>query len=284
MPPLDRIERQRLRRLQDHLLNRCIQAGATYEQISTVGVIYHPQLTNPALNIVIPHQGVAWTRSDDIAYAFEKLIEFQRKPTFQFLETLFPEAYLHQLLLKNLVQKSKQNVWLFTPVLGPSLPEENLYGQPEYDADFPYIQVVAVQSDDELKTWREVLGIHDDELVIPMKLYRWLAFYKRTPIAAISLVIDDDVASIGDMAIKTDWQGFGAESALLSKAIQQALLDNCRMVYTIETQPIETKVYQRIGLVPFTSILLYGYDKAKLNDSRQPSADVAKIIHPDSAN
>lgn len=286
MPTLDRRERQRLRAIQAHLLDECLNAGAQYEQLSTVGVVYHPQQTTPRCNHVIPHHGVAWTRSADVTAAFEQLVARQRTPTFRFLESLFPQAFTRQLALSGLTRQARQRVWIFEPLYGPALPDEHLFGQPATTLA-PDWQLLSVTSDAQRTTWCDLMVRNPQELVMPAKAQRWLAAYKGQPVAAGGVVLGSEVARVEQPRFAPHWHGFGLEAALLAAGIQHALLENCAILYTIEAAPAntlsDTTPYRQVGFERLTAVLVYGDHgaKAKDHDSAETTANLATPAHQD---
>jgi hypothetical protein len=261
MPTLDRDERQRLRAIQEHLLNQALSTGAEYHSINTVGTIYHPNLEHPSLNLVIPHRGVAWTRNEDVEDGFQYLQTHARQPQFQFLEKLFPEAYAQYLQSRGLVLVDAQQIWLYQPIMGPTLPDETPYGQLQSNHLLKGMQVQPVTTEPQLKQWRELT--HADEFLSPLKIYRWLGLYQKTPVAATQLHIHETIGVIMNPTVQETWQGFGMEGALFKCAVEQALSDACQMVYTINNAT-DMEFLERIGFVRFTRILTY---KAKSHDN-----------------
>jgi hypothetical protein len=254
MPTLDKNERQRLRAVQQNLLQQRLSAGAEYIQMSTVGVIYHPEINEPIYNMVIPHHGVAWTRSQDIEDAFIYLNDHNRQPKFQFLQTLFPEAFRRQLEIKGLVPDEEWQIWLFQPFYGPSLPEEMLFGQPKTNPLIDSIKVIEVDSDVQRQQWRELAQKQDFPL--PVKNTMWLAMNKRTPIGAGWVVVHGDVAHVDSPIVSPNWNGFGIEDALLQASTERALEEEAQLIYAVEHAESQAS-YARMGYIKFTRLLTY---------------------------
>lgn len=254
MPTLDKNERQRLRAVQQNLLQQRLSAGAEYIQMSTVGVIYHPQITEPVYNVVIPHHGVAWTRSQDIEDAFVYLNDHSRQPKFQFLQTLFPEAFKRQLEIKGLVPENEWQIWLFQPFYGPSLPDETLFGQPTTAPLIDSVRVVAVTTDIQRQQWRDLT--QQPDVPIPAKNYLWLAMNKRTPIGAGRVVVQDEAAHIDAPTVAPNWNGFGIEDALLQASVEKALEEEAQLVYAVDSAQTGAN-YPRMGFTKFTRLLTY---------------------------
>ena len=261
MPTLDRHERQRLRYLQEHLLNQCVLAGADYTPISTVGTIFHPQLDHPDLNLIIPHRGVAWTRTDDVMEAFEYLRKHHRKPRFQFLEKLFPEAFHQQLLLKGLKPQSPRYIWLYEPVQGPVLPDESLYGQvmtqPNgHQGSGVHFSLKEVTTSNELDIWRKFTHI-DEDLIAPMIIHRWLGYQNNEPIASIQSTFENQNTEILAPFITEEWQGFSLEKSLINAALLKALEASSRMIYLLDDTKTQAVHYEALGFVFFTRVLTF---------------------------
>ncbi|MCI0712032.1 MAG: GNAT family N-acetyltransferase [Chloroflexi bacterium] len=254
MPTLDKNERQRLRAVQQNLLQQCLSAGAEYIQMSTVGVIYHPQINEPVYNVVIPHHGVAWTRSQDIEDAFVYLNDHSRQPKFQFLQTLFPEAFKRQLEIKGLVPEEDWQIWLFEPFYGPSLPDELLFGQPVTKPLVDHVKIVPVTTDNQRQQWRELSGQPD--VPVPVKNCLWLAVNKQTPIGAGRVMIQDETAHIDTPTVAPNWSGFGIEDALLQVCVEKALEEEAQLIYAVDNASTDAN-YPRLGFTKFTRLLTY---------------------------
>ena len=262
MPTLDRNERQRLRYLQEHLLNQCLLAGADYTPISTVGTIFHPQLDHPDLNLIIPHRGVAWTRTDDVMEAFEYLKDHHRQPRFQFLEKLFPEAFHQQLMLKGLKPQPARHIWIYEPVQGPVLPDETIYGQAFYQPQNGYkgsgihFSIRLVKTSDEMEIWRSFTHIEED-LIAPMIVHRWLGYQNDEPIAALQSTFENQNTEILAPIIQPEWQDFGFEKTLINAALLNALEVSSRMVYLVDESKKQASHYEALGFVFFTRLLTF---------------------------
>lgn len=262
MPTLDRHERQRLRYLQEHLLNQCVLAGADYTPISTVGTIFHPQLDHPDLNLIIPHRGVAWTRTDDVMEAFEYLRNHHRQPRFQFLEKLFPEAFHQQLLLKGLKPQAPRYIWTYEPILGPALPEETIYGQVKdqsingFKGSDIHFSVREVSTPPELEIWRELTQI-DEDLIAPMIVHRWLGYQNNEAIAALQSTFENQNTEILAPIVNAQWEGFSLEKALINAVLLKALEASSRMVYLVDDTRSQAAHYEALGFVFFTRVLTF---------------------------
>jgi hypothetical protein len=257
MTKLDRHERQRLRALQEHLVQQSLKAGAEYIEMSTVAVIYHAQDEAPKHNVVIPHRGVAWTRSDDILTAFSYLENHNRQPHFQFLEKLFPEAFIQQLFLHGIKEETDRQIWLYEPVYGPSLPGETLYGRLSNGIGRPTpIQVRPVLSPEQMTLWREfeeVLGVD----LAPVQYHRWLGYYNQQVLAGLVSVSDANATYIKPPHVKTLWHGLGLEKALLNHAVYQSLSDGITMIYTITQDNLSAPILRELGFIPFTRMFSF---------------------------
>ena len=254
MPTLDKNERQRLRAVQENLLQQCLSAGAEYIQMSTVGVIYHAQINEPIYNVVIPHHGVAWTRSQDIEDAFVYLNDHSRQPKFQFLQTLFPEAFERQLEIKGLVPEADSQIWLFEPFYGPSLPDEMLFGQPVTKSLVDHVKIVPVTTDAQRQQWHELTGQLD--VPVPVKNWLWLAVNNQTPVGACRVVIQDKTAHIDPPTVAPKWSGFGIEDALLQVCVEKALKETAQLIYAVDDASTDAN-YARLGFIKFTRLLTY---------------------------
>ncbi len=261
MPTLDRHERQRLRYLQEHLLNQCVLAGADYTPISTVGTIYHPQLDHPDLNLIIPHRGVAWTRTDDVMEAFEYMRDHHREPRFQYLEKLFPAAFHQQLLLKGLKPVASRHIWVYEPIYGPSLLNESLYGQ-IMDGNRPLrgnsvqLTIHKVKSETETEKWRDLTHIEDD-VIAPMLVHRWLGYHNDEPVAALQSTFENQNTEILLPCVIDDWQGFGFERAIVNTALLTALEASSQMVYLVGESKKHAAQYEALGFTFFTRVLSF---------------------------
>lgn len=261
MPTLDRHERQRLRYLQEHLLNQCVLAGSDYTPISTVGTIYHPQLDHPDLNLIIPHRGVAWTRTDDVMQAFEYMRDHHRQPRFQYLEKLFPEAFHQQLLLKGLKPVASRHIWVYEPVYGPSLEGEAFYGQiipPVSTAQAKSVELTIqrVNTPAETEIWRNLTQIYED-VIAPMLVHRWLGYQNNEPVAALQSTFENQNTEILLPYVKDEWQGFGFEKAMVNTALLTALEASSQMVYLVGESKKQAAQYEALGFVFFTRVLSF---------------------------
>lgn len=260
MPTLDRSERQRLRVIQQHLLQHRLSAGAEYKQMSTVGVVFHPNVPSEGYNVVMPHQGVAWTRSQDITDAFDYLEAHNREPSFQFLETLFPEAFSQQLAYRGLVEVERWPVWLFEPFYGPPLPDERLYGQAEALPLMAGITIVRVESESQRQQWESLTG--RSYIPSPARITQWLACHQQKPIGAVRMSLHADAARIDSPSILPDWHGFNIEDALVSASVHEALHYNAQLIYSIDDTDSQAS-FQRLGFIRFSSLLTF-HDRLRI--------------------
>lgn len=262
MPTLDRDERQRLRYLQEHLLNQCVLAGSDYTPLSTVGTIFHPQLDHPDLNLIIPHRGVAWTRTNDVMEAFDYLRDHHREPRFQFLDELFPEAFHQQLMLQGLKPLPARYIWIYEPIQGPTLPDETIHGQVRsslmngHTGSGIHFTMKLAQTPQALQSWREFTHSEED-LIAPNLINHWLGYQNDEPVAAIQSTFENQNTEILAPIIEPRWQGFGFEKHLINTALIKALETSSQMIYLIDDNKTQAAHYETLGFIFFTRVLTF---------------------------
>lgn len=274
MPSLIRSERQTLRDIQQHMLELKARAGATYQQMSTVGVLFHPDSSQPDLNIVTPHQGVAWTRSEDLHGAFDLLESRGRRARLQYLRGLFPDAFARQLGLYGLEQEDSTPIWVYSPIQGPFPPHEVPFGQVR-SQDYHVSHLVVEEVDsrehtaDWLRTYRsaaygvDVTGTDRVELELLRNEQKQghslllLGFHHQSPIVASKITMDEQTAEIEDPVIFPDWSGMGFEDAVLAYAVQYLLQQQYRSIYIRGNPSFQKNLYLRLGFVHMTQRITY---------------------------
>lgn len=273
MPTLIRSERQTLRAIQEHRLLRCRRAGAAYTQISTVGVVYHSERADATLNLVTPHQGVAWTRGEDLKQGFKLLERRGRIPRLEYLRGLFPEAFSRQLALYGLQLENESTVWLYSPIQGPFPDGESPFGRPTENGYLEGFHVEEVNTQRTLGIWLRMfrsaaygvdipsVDIHDIE---PLQQERVngdsifvLGYYHNTPIAALHIVVGPKAAEIIEPAIIAPWSGMGFEEILIGFAVQLLQLRNRETVYTVTNNGESGQRYLRLGFIQITQVVTY---------------------------
>ncbi|NDJ86703.1 MAG: GNAT family N-acetyltransferase [Chloroflexi bacterium] len=274
MPTLIRSERQTLRAIQEHMLLRKRRAGAAYTQISTVGVVFHSDNSDPAMNLVTPHQGVAWTRADDLRQGFSLLEGRDRIPRLQFLRGLFPEAFGRQLALHGLHLESRVPIWVYVPIQGPFPDGERPFGrilaQEHAVQGFHIDEVNTFQAQ---ATWQrvfrsatfdvEITDVPTEEVDDLQNERRHgdsiflLGYYHKTPIAALQISINGIAAEIIEPAVIHAWTGMGFEEALFAFAIKMLLHRNYQTIYTVGNFLYDQNLYWRLGFIQVTEALTY---------------------------
>ena len=269
MPSLIRSERQTLRDIQQHILALKIRAGASYQQISTVGVLFHPDSTQSAFNLVTPHQGVAWTRSEDLHEAFDLLEARGRRARLQYLRGLFPEAFERQLSLYGLEREETTPIWVYSPIQGPFPQHETPFGQlrsQDYRLEDFSVEVVETRerTSDWLRTYRsaaydvDVTGADRVELELLRNEQKQnhsillLGSHHQTPIAAGKITLHDEAAEIEEPVIFNDWSGMGFEDALLAEAVKMLLKQERRTLYIRGNPSFQKNLFLRMGFVQMT--------------------------------
>ena len=274
MPILIRSERQTLRAIQQHLLALKARAGASYTQISTVGVLYHPDTAQPDLNLVTPHQGVAWTRNDDLNEAFDALTSRGRQARLQYLRGLFPIAFERQLNLYGLSQETSTPVWVYSPIQGPfpqyEQPFGRVYNQDDMLDNFE-IRFVDTREGtaDWLRTYRsaaygvDLPGTDRIELELLQNEQKQgysillMGLHHGTPIVASKITLDDAAAQIEEPAILPDWVGMGFEDAMLAYSVKMLMQDTWHVVYLSGNPSYQRDLYLRMGFVQMTQLITF---------------------------
>ncbi|MCB9437877.1 MAG: hypothetical protein H6673_12950 [Anaerolineales bacterium] len=273
MPTLIRSERQTLRAIQEHRLLRCRRAGAAYTQISTVGVVYHSERADASLNLVTPHQGVAWTRGEDLKQGFKLLERRGRTPRLEYLRGLFPEAFSRQLVLYGLQHEAEAAVWLYSPIQGPFPAGESPFGRPVENGYLEGFNVEEVNTQRTLGIWLRMFrsaayGVDipsvDVQTVEALQQERVngdsifiLGYYHNTPIAALQIVIGPKAAEIIEPAIIAPWSGMGFEEMMMAFAMQLLQMRNRETVYIVANNDTIGSRYLRLGFIQITQVVTY---------------------------
>lgn len=268
MTTLMKSERQVLRAVQQHMLTQKQRAGAHYQQISTVGMLYHPDIADPELNLVTPHQGVAWTRREDLDQAFTLLTSNHRYARMQYLTGLFPEAYTRQLELLGLQTETETAVWVYSPIQGPYPEEETPFGQvTDQDTQLADFRIELMDSEMGTGVWLHTYrtAAYDVELPQTSRLELetlrnaqrqgyvklLLGYWHDTPIIATKIITNDVSAEIVEPAALADWAKLGYEDAILAHAVKIAQPEH-DVIYAIGTPSSQPDLYLRMGFVHLT--------------------------------
>lgn len=274
MPTLIRSERQTLRAIQDHILMQRRRAGAAYTQLSTIGVMFHPENADPSLNLVTPHQGVAWTRGEDLRQGFQLLETRGRLPRMQYLRGLFPDAFSRQLVLYGLELESEVPVWLYSPIQGPFPSGEKPFGRlPNLDHQSLPLSLEEVKSKKAMANWLrvyrsasygvEVTQIAAQEIDALQQEQKYdgslfvLGYHHDNPIAALRILPGDTAAELIDPAIIWPWNGMGFEEALITFSVNQLLKDGIETIYMLGDSRHGTTLYLGLGFIQSTQLLTY---------------------------
>ncbi len=273
MPTLIRSERQTLRAIQDHMLSRRRQAGAAYTQISTVGVIYHPDDNDPAMNVVTPHQGVAWARGSDLRQGFELLGSCERIPRLQYLEGLFPEAFARQLALHGLQLESEIPIWIYTPIQGPFPEGETPFGRLLSQEQTANLTIQEVTTQAELATWLRVnrsarYGVDvphvpfSDIVDLEYEFERGdsvyiMGYYHDTPVATAQISLGATAAEILEPMVIWPWTGLGFEQALLAFTVHLLQRHSYQNIYIAGRPSYDMGLYLRLGFLLMTQIITF---------------------------
>lgn len=271
---LIRSERQTFRAIQEHILMQRRRAGAAYTQLSTVGVIFHPDSADADLNLVTPHQGVAWTRGEDLRQGFQLLEARHRIPRLQYLSGLFPDAFARQLGLYGLGLESSVPIWLYSPIQGPFPPNEKPYGRlsvPNHQA--LEIEIEVVENRSMLANWLriyrsanygvELTQVDPDELDMLADAQKYneavfiLGYYHNTPMAALRAIIGFNAAELGDPEIIWPWAGLGFEEALTTFTVNLLLEHGIETIYLMGDGRQDSNMLMRLGFVQSTQLLTY---------------------------
>lgn len=272
MDALNRYQRQTLRRIQAYLQAALLDTDVVVEQLGTVDVYFHPKNPDPYLNCATPHKGVAWVRRDDLKSAFDGLQRLGRAPRLVFQEALFPVAFQQQLRLLGLELEHERLVMVYQPVIGPSPPEETLFGCLP-DTFAPEVAVGLASSRDELATWLRVFhtGYYQvDEVAIEPEAVDTLvrvqasgrnlfvlARYQGNPLGAARLGLRDDTAELEVVVTAPLWHGMGLEDALIIKAVRAAEARGCETIFTIQPPEAYARLYRRLGFLELTRVLTF---------------------------
>lgn len=274
MPSLIRRDRQTLRAIQQHILALKTRAGGAYTQISTVGALFHPNTAQPDLNLVTPHQGVAWTRNDDLHEAFDLLESRGRQARLQYLRGLFPEAFERQLSLSGLQKEMQTPIWVYAPIEGPFPVDEKPYGRVHsqgFQVDDFVVEIATTReaTADWLRTYRsaaygvDLPGTDRVELELLRNEQKQghsvllTGTHYDTPIAATKINIDTNAAEIEEPMILPDWAGMGFEDAILAYAVQLLLRDEWRVLYISGDPAYHHDLYLRMGFIKMTQLVTF---------------------------
>lgn len=274
MPTLIKSERQTLRAIQDHILAQRRLAGAAYTQLSTVGVMYHPESSDPTMNMITPHQGVAWTRGDDIREGFSILESRGRVPRLQYLRGLFPDAFSRQIELNGLQLEDERPIWLYSPILGPVPQNEIPFGRlPEtiHVSDFTIKQIMP----DHIPIWHRTyqsalygielsLTAHNEVEMLQAECESGssrfiLGYYHDNPVAAMRISQGETASELLGPAVLSSWSGMGFEDALIKFGVEGQLQGGHQVIYTIDSLEYDSNLYWRLGFIHLTQLLIYTY-------------------------
>ncbi|PJF42662.1 MAG: hypothetical protein CUN55_09760 [Phototrophicales bacterium] len=273
MATLVKSERQILRAVQQHLLTQKQRAGAIYQQLSTVGILYHPESADPNLNLVTPHRGVAWTRQEDLAQAFQLLSNHQRHARMQYIEGLFPIAYTRQLELLGLQAETSTPIWVYMPILGPFPEEEIPYGQVlNQDALLADFHIKVMDSEQGTGIWLHTFrsAVYGVELPptnrLELETLRnaqrqgyvklLLGYWHDTPIIATKIVTNQVSAEIVEPVVLSEWAKLGYEEAMIAHAVKLSQLEH-DVLYILGTPQDQPDLYLRLGFVHLTEQLTF---------------------------
>lgn len=271
MPKVNKLERQTLRVIQDHMLSLCRQAGARQEHISTIDVLVHPDNPAPDMNLVIPSPGVAWPRGSDLEAGIEILSEYGREPRLQYLSGLFPDAFGKRLTMQGFQPERARTIWLYTPVEGPFPEREQPYGRVPNHVP-PEFHVEEVNTRRVLAIWLRVYRSAafdvdvpeiDDDVLETLQAERKrgdsifvLGYYLQTPIAAAWMSLGLDVAQIVDPVMIADWCDLGYEELLLGFAVRQLQRRQKQTIYMV-SDTARSRLLRRVGFVRVSEIITY---------------------------
>ncbi len=274
MPTLIKSERQTLRAIQDHILAQRRLAGAAYTQLSTVGVMYHPDNSDPTMNMITPHQGVAWTRGDDIREGFSILESRGRVPRLQYLRGLFPDAFSRQIELNGLQLETERSIWLYSPIQGPVPKGEMPFGRLPEDfqvANFSIDEAAVNEIPTWYRTYQSALYGIDMPLTTSKEIELLqaehqtgdsifvLGCYHDNPVAAMQISQGATASELLGPTVLNSWSGMGFEDALITYGVDSQLQAGHLVIYTIEPPEYDSNLYWRLGFIQLTQLLIYAY-------------------------
>lgn len=273
MSSLIKSERQTLRAVQQHILTQKQRAGATYQQLSTVGIIYHPDSADPNLNLVTPHQGVAWTRREDLDQAFRLLSDHRRYARMQYLSGLFPDAYTRQLELLGLQAETEIPIWVYSPIQGPYPEEEIPFGQVKnQDAQPSDFRIEMMDSEHGTGEWLHTYRVAAYDVELPQTsrleletlrnaqrqgyVQLLLGYWHDTPVAATKIITNGTSAEIVEPVVVADWTKLGYEEAMLAYAVKLTQSQHA-VIYAVGTPQNQPDLYMRLGFVHLTEQITF---------------------------
>lgn len=272
MEYLEREERKVLRSIQDHFNHTLRASGAVREQIGTVDVYFHPSNSDPFLNCVTPHKGVAWVRYADLQAAFGGLERLGRVPRLVFQDALFPRAFCQQLEIMGLTLEDQRVIMAYQPLVGPLMLDEIPLGCLPEHPPAPVTAWIATERAD-LATWLRVFnaGYFNTELItVPPEAVDALehasaegtqrfvlAHYERTALGAARLAIRPPTAQIETLVTAPLWHGMGLEIGLIMTAVREAEARGCEITFTIAPTFETRAIYRRLGFEDVAHLLTY---------------------------
>jgi GNAT superfamily N-acetyltransferase len=268
---LNHHQRRELRLIQNHLLAEQRRAGAAYAQFGTAGVVFHPIEFDPALSLVMPHQGVTWARAEDVRRGFTTLQERGRWPQLQILDGLFPEAFARSLDLAGFQRYTQAPVWLYLPIYGPVPEGEKPFGTVPLDQ--PHIEIQEAVSHEDFAVWWRTYragyyGVDDSGIAAAdVKPFEeasqrgervfLIGRYHGYPMAAIQVSLSDEAAHLDEPAVIWTWAGMGMEEALIQLAVEFAQTRGCQIIYSLGVPEHDARLYLRLGFIQISSIVTY---------------------------
>ncbi|MBI5928505.1 MAG: GNAT family N-acetyltransferase [Chloroflexi bacterium] len=268
---LNHHQRRELRLIQNHLLTEQRRAGAAYAEFNTAGVVFHPIEFDPTYSLVIPHQGITWTRGEDVRRGFETLEERGRWPHLQYLDALFPQAFTRHLELHGFRHYLDTPVWLYMPLYGPVPEGETPFGT--VPRDLPNIQIQEAISHEDFAVWWRTYragyyGV-DDNLTDPKAIKPFedsfqrgervflIGLYHDYPTAAIQVSFSGATAQVDEPAVVWPWAGFGIEETLIQLSVEFARTHGCEVIYSVGVPENDARLYQRLGFIQISNIVTF---------------------------
>lgn len=273
MDGLTRQQRQILRRIQAYRQAVLQAADAVVEQLGTVDVVVHPTASEPYLNCVRPHKGVAWVHRDDLRYALTGLARLGRLPRLVYDEALFPPAFEQQLAAMGLTLEQEAVLMVYQPLYGPFPAGETPFGAlPEV---FPFdVTATLAERFTDLETWLRVfragyvttLEAHEiapeavaelqGDVAAGRKLCA-LAYYQETPLGVACAGRHRDTAALEVIGTAPLWHGMGMEDALITTVVREAERGGATTIFTVQPPGAQLRLFRRLGFVEFTRVLVY---------------------------
>lgn len=270
MSPLNRAERQTLRRIQGHLHESFLRQQAVTEQLGTVDVYFHPHNAAPMLNCVVPHRGVAWVRYEDLADALTGLRRLGRRPRLLFLDALFPDAFVQQLRLMGMQFEAPRPVLVYRPMFGPMPAGEIPLGRLP-DVLPAAVRATPARTRDELAIWWDVFcQLYRDAEQPPVtsgpiepllsaiegghSLFV-TAWYADEPLGVARVMLLEGTAELDLVRTVPLWHGMGLEEALITVGTRAALDAGHSTEFVINPLREMLRLYVRLGFSQVSRLL-----------------------------